>query len=212
MIKLSDMNLFKRYPLTANLLAMLIVGIILIALAMWGLNIWTAHGQVQVVPDVRTLSVSEAKETLKGCNLLTEVVDSVYSSHGSRGSVVEQVPPPGNKVKPGRTVYLTINAYETKKVTLPELVGTSVRQARATLQTLGFTDIREVRVPSDYRDLVMSVKSMGVPLRAGTTVPLSASIVIEVGEGFDMYDALNDSIEAIAESEWDEANQTEIYD
>ena len=208
------MNFFKRYPLTANILAMFVVGIVLICLAMWGLNVWTAHGAVQVVPDVRTLSVAEAEQTLKGCNLLTEVVDSVYGSHGARGSVVEQVPPPSNKVKPGRTVYLTINAYETKKVTLPDLVGTSLRQARATLQTLGFTDIREVRVPSDYRDLVLAIKSMGVPLRAGSTVPLSSAMVIEVGEGFDAYSALNDSIEAIEETEWDEANQTveEDYD
>ena len=163
---------------------------------------------------MRTRSVAEAEQTLKGCNLLTEVVDSVYGSHGARGSVVEQVPPPGNKVKPGRTVYLTINAYETKKVTLPDLVGTSLRQARATLQTLGFTDIREVRVPSDYRDLVLAIKSMGVPLRAGSTVPLSSAMVIGVGEGFDAYSALNDSIEAIEETEWDEANQTveEDYD
>lgn len=206
------MNFFKRYPLTANLLAMLLVGIMLVVAAMWILSIWTEHGKVQVVPDVRTLSVKEAEQTLRGCNLLTEVVDSVYGSHGARGSVVEQVPPPGNKVKPGRTVYLTINAFETKKVTLPELIGASVRQARATLQTLGFNDIREVRVPSDYRDLVISVKSMGVPLRAGTVIPLSSSIVIEVGEGFDPYSALNDSIEAIDESEWSQENFDDVYE
>ena len=119
---------------------------------------------------------------------------------------MEQVPPPGNRVKPGRTVYLTINAFETKKVTLPELVGASVRQARATLQSLGFSDIREVRVPSDYRDLVISVKSMGVPLRAGTVISLSSPMVIEVGEGYDPYSVLNDSIEAIDESEWYDDN------
>lgn len=206
------MEFFKRHPLTSNLLLMALAAFVLIALAMWGLNIWTAHGQVQVVPDVRTLSVSEAQSTLRGCNLLTEVVDSVYGSSGARGAVVEQVPPPGNKVKPGRTVYLTINAFEAKKVTLPELIGTSVRQARATLQTLGFNDIREVRVPSDYRDLVISVKSMGVPLRAGTSLPVGASVVIEVGEGYDPYSALNDSIEAISDSEWSEEEFNEIYD
>lgn len=206
------MNFLKRYPLTANILAIVIVGILLVVCAMWGLDVWTAHGKVQVVPDVRTLSVKEAEQTLRGCNLLTEVVDSVYGSHGARGSVVEQVPPPGNRVKPGRTVYLTINAYEAKKVTLPELIGSSVRQARATLQTLGFTDIREVRVPSDYRDLVIAVKSMGVPLRAGTVVPVGASIVIEVGEGYDPYRALNDSIEAIDDSEWADENFDDIYD
>ncbi|MDE7110667.1 MAG: PASTA domain-containing protein [Muribaculaceae bacterium] len=208
------MNFFKRYPLTANILAMFIVGIMLVFLAMWGLDVWTAHGQVQVVPDVRTLTVSEARQTLGGCNLQVEVVDSVYGSHGARGSVVEQVPPPGNRVKPGRTVYLTINAFEAKKVTLPELIGSSVRQARATLQSLGFTDIREVRVPSDYRDLVIAVKSMGVPMRAGTVVPVGSSIIIEVGEGYDPYRALDNTIEAIDSAEWDDENNddNDLYD
>lgn len=189
---------------------MFLVGILLVIIAMWSLNILTAHGKVQDVPDVRTLSVEEARRTLKEHNLLMEVVDSVYNHNGSRGSVVEQVPPAGNRVKPGRTVYLTINAYEAQKVTLPELIGTSVRQARATLQTLGFTDIREVRVPSDYRDLVLSVKSMGVPLRAGSIVSLNTAMVIEVGEGFDAYQALNDSIEALDESEWIEVDNENL--
>ncbi|MDE6536090.1 MAG: PASTA domain-containing protein [Muribaculaceae bacterium] len=205
------MNFFKRYPLTFNLLAMFLVGILLIVIGMWSLKLLTAHGAVREVPDVRTMSVAEAQEALKQYDLLTEVVDSVYNHSGSRGMVVEQVPPAGNRVKPGRTVYLTINAYEAQKITLPDLVGTSVRQAKATLQTLGFTDIREVRVPSDYRDLVLAVKSMGVPLRAGSTVPVSSTIVIEVGEGFDYssYEALNDTIEALSESEWIEPEEGE---
>lgn len=205
------MNFFKRYPLTFNILAMLLVGILLIVIGMWSLKLLTAHGAVREVPDVRTMSVAEAQEALKQYDLLTEVVDSVYNHSGSRGMVVEQVPPAGNRVKPGRTVYLTINAYEAQKITLPELVGSSVRQARATLQTLGFTDIREIRVPSDYRDLVIAVKSMGVPLRAGSTVSVSSTIVIEVGEGFDFssYDALNDTIEALSESEWIEPEEGE---
>lgn len=196
------MNFFRKYPLTANLLLMAAVAVALVAVAMLGLDLLTAHGQVQIVPDVRKMTVTQASEALHGLNLQSEVIDSVYNNSQSRGSVVEQVPPPGNKVKPGRTVYLTINAYEAKKVILPELVGASLRQARATLQTLGFTDIREQRVPSDYKDLVIAVRSMGIPLRAGTSLPLGETIVIEVGEGYDPYQALNDSIEAITEQPW----------
>lgn len=196
------MNFFRKYPLTANLLLMAAVAVALVAVAMLGLDLLTAHGQVQIVPDVRKMTVTQASEALHGLNLQSEVIDSVYNNSQSRGSVVEQVPPPGNKVKPGRTVYLTINAYEAKKVILPELVGASLRQARATLQTLGFTDIREQRVPSDYKDLVIAVRSMGIPLRAGTSLPLGETIVIEVGEGYDPYQALNDSIEAFTEQPW----------
>lgn len=175
------------------------VAVVLVVIAMFGLSIWTDHGKVQIVPDVRGLSVSEAEKVLHGVNLKAEVVDSVYDNAATRGSIVEQLPPAANRVKPGRTVYLTINAYSQRQITLPELVGTSVRQARATLESLGFKDIREQRVPSDYRDLVLAVKSMGVTLRAGTQLPLGSTLVIEVGEG---YVEASDSIVALDENEW----------
>lgn len=180
---------------------------------MFGLSLWTAHGEVQVVPDVHRMGVTEARRVLSDCNLMTEVVDSVYDSEVDRGAIVEQVPPAGSRVKPGRTVYLTINAYSPRQITLPELVGTSVRQARASLESLGFKDIREVRVPSDYRDLVLAIKSMGVSLRAGTRLPLNSSIVIEVGEGFN--EAAIDSLDVYNTTEWDQTIENadnSIYD
>lgn len=196
------MNFFKKHPIVANILLICIVGVLLVAIAMWFLNLWTAHGQVQVVPNVRSMSVGEAGSVLANCNLRVEVADSVYDGDVARGAVVEQVPPAGNRVKPGRTVFLTINAYSPRQVTLPELVGSSVRQARASLQSMGFQDIREVRVPSDYKDLVLAIKSMGVALRAGTKLPLDATIVIEVGEGYDPYAAIDDSIASHANDVW----------
>lgn len=196
------MNFFKKHPIVANILLICIVGVLLVAIAMWFLNLWTAHGQVQVVPNVRSMSVGEAGSVLANCNLRVVVADSVYDGDVTRGAVVEQVPPAGNRVKPGRTVFLTINAYSPRQVTLPELVGSSVRQARASLQSMGFQDIREVRVPSDYKDLVLAIKSMGVALRAGTKLPLDATIVIEVGEGYDPYAAIDDSIASHANDVW----------
>lgn len=71
---------------------------------------------------------------------------------------------------------------------------------------MGFKDIREVRVPSDYRDLVLAIKSMGVTLRAGTKLPLSSTIVIEVGEGYSAAVKAaddDDTITMLSEDEWD---------
>ena len=181
---------------------MAVCGVVLVVVAMFGLSIWTAHGQSQIVPDVRKMTVAEARSVLSGCNLQTEVVDSVYDSGVDRGAIVEQVPPGGNRVKPGRTVYLTINALSPRQVTLPELVGCSIRQARASLESMGFKDIREVRVPSDYRDLVLAVKSMGITLRAGTKLPLTSALVIEVGEGYSAAEP--DSTEVYNEADTDD--------
>lgn len=198
-------DFFKKHPVILNLLLMAVVAVGLIFIALQGLSVLTAHGSVQVVPDVRGAGPVEAMSTLRGCNLHMEVVDSVYNSDMPRGSIVQQVPSAGDRVKPGRTVYLTINAYTAKKLTLPDLVGSSLRQARATLQSLGFTDVREVRVPSDYKDLVLAVKSMGVTLRAGTMLDLNTPVVIEVGEGYDASD-YTDTIEALGDEEWSGAS------
>lgn len=204
------MEFFKKHPIVTNLLLMFAVAIVLVCGVMFALNVWTAHGQVRVVPEVRHMGVAEARQILGGCDLLTEVVDSVYDSACERGAIVEQVPPAGNRVKPGRTVYLTINAMSPRQVTLPELVGCSVRQARASLESMGFKDIREVRVPSDYRDLVLAVKSMGVTLRAGTKLPLTSTIVVEVGEGYGETPA--DTIEDYTEVEIADDFETSVYD
>ena len=49
----------------------------------------------------------------------------------------DQNPAPGSKLKEGRRISLTINALNSKKVTMPNLVGLSMRQAMAELQSRG---------------------------------------------------------------------------
>ena len=68
--------------------------------------------------------------TLQRCNLHAEVIDSVHNDQASRGSVVDQVPPAGDKVKPGRDIYLTINAFTKKQLTIPDLTGSSALPCR----------------------------------------------------------------------------------
>ncbi|MDE7387823.1 MAG: PASTA domain-containing protein [Muribaculaceae bacterium] len=177
------MNFFKRHLILTNLLLMAAVAVIILMLAMWGLRVWTGHGVVQVVPNVEGLSLDDARKSLAQYNLHAEVVDSLHSDTAPRGSVLDQVPKPGDRVKPGRDIYLTINAYSVKTISVPDLTGCSGRQASATLASLGFRNVKVVMVPSDFKDLVLAVKTMGVTLRPGTQLPPDASLEIEVGEG-----------------------------
>ncbi len=176
-------DFFKRHIILANVLLMGVAALVLVVLINIFLGWWTGHGDVRTVPVVKNMTLTNATGVLSGCDLAVEVADSVYSDEYRPGVVVEQFPEAGSTVKPGRVVYLTLNATTPPQVPVPNLVGISLRQAQAALRSLGFTDIREVRVPSDYKDLVIAVKSMGVSLRAGTKLPTSATIVIEVGEG-----------------------------
>lgn len=176
-------DFFKRHLILTNVLLMGVATLVIVALINVFLGWWTGHGDVRTVPAVKNMTLANATGILAGCDLEVEVADSVYSEAYRPGAVTEQFPEAGSTVKPGRTVYLTLNATTPPQIPVPNLVGISLRQAQAALRSLGFTDIREVRVPSDYKDLVIAVKSMGVSLRAGTKLPASATIVIEVGEG-----------------------------
>lgn len=175
---------FKNHIIIANLLLMAVVAIILLWLLTLFMGIWTGHGDVRTVPNVDGMTLAEARNVLGGSDLSVEVSDSLYNPGALPGAIIEQNPPAGNTVKPGRTVYVITNAYNPPEVQIPLLVGTPLRQARATLQNLGFKSITEERVASDYKDLVIAVKSMGVSLRSGTKLPQTAPIVIEVGEGY----------------------------
>lgn len=178
------MDFFKRHLIITNLLIMAGVTIVLLSGAMWWLDIHTGHGKTQEVPDVTGLTLADAIGSLKQHHLNGEVVDSLHADGFPRGAVVDQTPKPGDNVKPGRDVYLTINAYTPRKISIPDLTGASLRQARATLSSLGFTNVTVTMVPSDYKDLVLAVRAMGVTLHSGTMLTPDTPIEIEAGEGF----------------------------
>lgn len=171
---------------------MLIGGGILYMSLVW-LDIWTGHGKYEIVPSMRGLHYTQAVTALEAAGLHPEISDSIYDDTASPGTVIEQSPRPNTKVKPNRTVYLTVTAFSPKMVTLPAVTDMSLRQARSMLEGIGLKNIREHYVPSEYRDLVLGVKFNGIPLSPGARIPVSAVLVIDVGEGISSD---TDSIEA----------------
>lgn len=178
----------KRGTIAKVAINVLIMAAICFALV-WGatvwLDVWTNHGEYSVVPDVKGMSYDVAVERLKEEGFVVELSDSVYDNTVGRGAVVNQSPAVGAKVKPGRLIYLTVNAFSPRSVSIPQMKDTSRRQAESILKGLGFTHVDVVEVPSEYKDLVLAVKRNGSVLNAGARVPLDARIVLEVGAGMD---------------------------
>ena len=118
-----------------------IAGIIVLSLfgSMFFLKIGTMHNRELTVPDFSGLTVPEAEALAKDAQVRIDVVDSVFVKKMERGTVYKQNPLPGSKVKNGRRILITINAVATRKVTVPNLVGYSMRQATAELQSRGLT-------------------------------------------------------------------------
>lgn len=171
---------------------MIAVGAILVWISTIWLDSWTDHGHYATVPNIKGMPYDAALDSLNKLGFEVELSDSVYDNKAKPGTVMDQSPKDGTKVKNGRLIYLTVNAFSTRSVTIPGLVDTSRRQAESILRGLGLTNLQVVEIPSEFKNLVISVKRDGKRLSAGARVPVNARIILEVGAGSD--DALSDSI------------------
>ena len=127
-----------RWIITNLVLAVAIMAALLV-ITQVSLKAITRHNQVIIVPDFTDLSVADAKIVAKRNHIRTEVTDSVYVKRMEKGHVFSQNPAPGSKVKKDRNIKLTINAHSTKMVSMPNLVGYSLRQAKTEILASGLT-------------------------------------------------------------------------
>lgn len=121
---------------------------VMIVGAVWiWLRVYTDPGATQELPDVRGLTFSEAQEALQELGVSPIHLDSIYNRKGRPFEVIDQVPPPGSKIKSGRRVYLT-----TYRGTPPfEQIGIQEGQdpgiARIMLENRGF-EVVELTEPN----------------------------------------------------------------
>ncbi|MDR1592489.1 MAG: PASTA domain-containing protein [Prevotellaceae bacterium] len=167
------------------------LAIVVVVLLMIGIFILTVlkrntrHGEQISVPNVVGLSEAAARPILLAQGISYEVIDSVFLRDRKRGEIVEQTPKPDSKVKSGRTIYLTINAFGDKIVVLPNLRNLSVRQVQHTLKALGFAFLVRTE-PSEFLDLVLDITDIsGQPLNAGARLKDGSMIVLVVGKNVD---------------------------
>ena len=111
--------------------------IILLVVAMLFLNLYTRHGKSQPVPDLKGLTLSEVYKIADAQNLRIEITDSVFYQALEPGSVIDQNPKPNSLVKKNRKIFLVINCLVPKTVDIPNIVGFSLRQGKAVLESKG---------------------------------------------------------------------------
>ena len=89
----------KRIIVHICLGIVLLLGVVYTALQ--ALDKMTMHGESILVPDIRSFSIFEVEDTLRALHLRFSVVDSgAYNADYPRGSVIEQLPKAGSRVKP----------------------------------------------------------------------------------------------------------------
>ncbi|MDE6140141.1 MAG: CofH family radical SAM protein [Alistipes sp.] len=176
----------KRYPVVAHLIYIIITLLLLVLALNVGLGWGTRHGKTISVPNFVGLGIEEARGEAARMDLDIVVQDSIFDADVAGGVVVEQLPRHGHKrdvvVKPGRKIYVTINAYNRRTVTVPFVAKQSLRQAKNQLERAGLI-IKELiyepdRVATDYvlreeiggRQILSSSSPVTVPYATGVTL------------------------------------------
>ena len=145
--KTEKKGIFSNWIVKNLLIAVAVAAVFLVG-AMIFLNVATMHNKEISVPDFSNLTIEEAEYEAAAAGMRVDVTDSVFVKRMKRGAVYRQNPAPGSMVKKGRRIVLTINAVNAKKVTMPNLVGLSMRQAKAELLSRGLVLNRLVYSPS----------------------------------------------------------------
>lgn len=164
-----------------NLLLAMIIVVVLIAAAVIFLNVVTKHNQELVVPDLTNMSVEDASALAVSSGMRVEVTDSVFVKRMRKGAVYRQNPVAGAKVKDGRRIVLTINAVNAKKVTMPNLIGYSMRQAKAELLSRGLILGRLVYVRDIATNNVLKQLYEGKEIEPGRQIESESVIDLVVG-------------------------------
>ena len=197
MISLKDFFSFKKNrAFWLNLTAMPAVVIAIIFGVLHWLDNYTHHGQSIIVPNVKYLPVKQAEAEFSKKNLKTVVIDSIYIDSIFKkgiytGTVHEQKPSSGAKVKTGRTVYLTIHRSEKPKVAIPNIIdNSSYRQAEARLCQKGF-ELTAPEIINGEKDWVYALKYLGKELTNGEMVPIKDTLTLVIGNGEIKANSLN---------------------
>ena len=161
----------------------LISGLFLISLIFF-LKITTKHGDFIVVPNLEGKTVTQIDDQLSELNLKYVISDSGnYNPEFKVNSVLDQLPKANSKVKEGRKIYLTLNASDFEMVEIPRVTRVTVRQARKTIESLGFTFGDIEYVDDIARDEVISIFNDGVELNEGDFLKRTSVIDFKLGNG-----------------------------
>ncbi len=175
---------FKSKTFFINLVISLIVVMFMLALVYKWLDSYTDHGNSVTVPDLKGMNVKQVEAFLRTKNLSYKIVDStVFSLDKPHGTIVEQDPPADEKVKEGRTLYLTITRSEAPLLKMPNLKDVSLRQAEAILNSYGLKMGQQIFKPDLAKNAVLSMMISGHEIKAGEDVSKGSIIDLIVGDG-----------------------------
>jgi len=160
-----------------HLLIIIAITLISLWLVLRFLSTYTRHDEVLIVPDFIGENYYDVDERYSETFRFV-LSDSVYKEGAEGGSIVQQDPLPGSKVKQGRRMYCVVVASNPEMTVMPNLRNLSLRQAIVLLQknglgveSLDYVDFfAQNAVIEQYKD--SEIIEPGTQLSKGTLISL----------------------------------------
>ena len=177
-------HFLKEKKFYLNLLIIVVLAGVLLWLTFKLLDKYTRHDEVYTMPDFVGQDYRGVKhEYAKDFHFI--LIDSVYPKGQQPGSIYQQDPLPGSKIKKGRNVYAIIVAVTPEKTSMPNLKGISLREAIGRLESSGLEVDHLDYVNYSYKNNVVEQYYQGQPVAEGTELVKGSKIVLSVGIGDD---------------------------
>lgn len=172
---------FKTKTFKFNALAAVVITILLMVINMFALRIYTHHGESIQIPDLTGKNIAEVSSVLDNLDLRFEVGDSIYSMEARPGTVVDQFPKPGMKVKENRNILITLCAVNQEMIPMPQLTDISYRQAVNIIESSGLVTGDVEFQPSEFSNLVLDQKIDGKSIAVGEKVTKGSVVNLTIG-------------------------------
>lgn len=170
-----------------------IIVIALIFITKWWLGSTTNHDERIAVPDIKGMTLDLVSQELENAELRYYIIDSAnYNPDYPKYSVIEQEPAAGKFVKENRQIYLVLNPSGFRKLTIPNIIGKTRRQAEPNLEALGFEIGTITYVDWIGEDEVRGMRHKGTAIKPGDRLEKTSVIDLVLGNGKGNYrDALS---------------------
>lgn len=167
---------FKR-----NALAAIGIFIFLIVLNMFFLRIYTNHGNSVEIPELKGKTSDEVAAILDDLDLRFQIGDSVYSKETAPGTVLDQYPKAGMKVKENRIIFITMCTLSQEMIAMPQLTDISYRQAINLIESNGLIAGNIEYQPSEFPNLVLEQKVDGKRIGVGERIAKGSVVDLVLG-------------------------------
>ncbi len=177
-----------RFVFSKVFLLQLIFATILLMLLSYGVLKWldrtTNHGEFIEVPVLIGKTLDVTKKETQNLKLQIVVQDSAnYNPNYPIYSVIEQSPMAKSLVKEQRKIYLTLNPSGYRNVGMPNIIRRTFRQAKPTLDALGF-EIGNISYSDDIgKDEVLKIQYKGKNITPGMLLRKKSKIDLVLGNG-----------------------------